>query len=186
MLVTVTSMLFTAMAIVREKEIGTMEQLMVSPVKPIELMVGKLIPFAVLSFIDLIFIAVLGVMLFKIPIRGSILLLFGATCIYLLTTLGTGLFISTISSTQQEAAMSIFLFLPVMNMLSGFAFPISSMPKLFQYFTYLIPLRYYLDIVRGIFLKGVGINILWPQLLILLIIGLSTITLSSLRFHKRI
>ncbi len=186
MLVTVTSMLLSAMAIVREKEIGTMEQLMVSPIKPVELMLGKLIPFAVLSFIDLAFIAALGVLLFKIPIRGSILLLVGSTCIYLLTTLGLGLFISTISSTQQEAAMSIFLFLPVMNMLSGFAFPISSMPKAVQYFTYLIPLRYYLEIVRGIFLKGVGINILWPQLLVLLIIGLSTITLSSLRFHKRI
>ncbi len=186
MLVTVTSMLLSAMAIVREKEIGTMEQLMVSPIKAIELMLGKLIPFAVLSFIDLVFIAVLGVLLFKIPMRGSMLLLFGSTCIYLLTTLGIGLFISTVSSTQQEAAMSVFLFLPVMNMLSGFAFPISSMPKVFQYFTYAIPLRYYLEIVRGIFLKGVGINILWPQLLVLLIIGLITITLSSLRFHKRL
>ena len=186
MLVTVTSLLFTALAIVREKEIGTMEQLLVSPIKPIELILGKLVPFAVLSFIDLIFIAAVGVLWFKIPIRGSIVLLLGSTCVYLLTTLGAGLFISTISSTQQEAAMSIFLFLPVMNLLSGFAFPITSMPKAAQYITYFIPLRYYLEIVRGIFLKGVGLNILWPQILILFVIGLSVISLSSLRFHKRL
>jgi len=186
MLITMTSILLTALAIVREKEIGTMEQLMVSPIKPIELILGKLVPFAVLSFIDLAFIAALGVFWFRIPIRGSILLLFGSTCVYLLTTLGIGLFISTIASTQQEASMSIFLFLPVMNLLSGFAFPITSMPQAVQYFTYLIPLRYYLEIVRGIFLKGVGLNILWPQILILLVIGLSVISLSSLRFHKRL
>lgn len=186
MLVTVTSLLLTALAIVREKEIGTMEQLLVSPVKPIELILGKLAPFAVLSFIDLSFITAVGVLWFKIPIRGSMLLLIGSTCIYLLTTLGAGLFISTISSTQQEAAMSVFLFLPVMNLLSGFAFPITSMPKAAQYVTYIIPLRYYLEIVRGIFLKGVGISVLWPQLAALLIIGLSVITLSSLRFHKRL
>lgn len=186
MLVTLTSMLLTALAIVREKEIGTMEQLIVSPIKPIELILGKLAPFAVLSFIDLIFIAILGVVWFKIPIRGSFLLLFGATCVYLLTTLGIGLFISTISSTQQEASMSIFLFLPVMNLLSGFAFPITSMPKAAQYITYVIPLRYYLEIIRGIFLKGVGLNALWPQITVLLVMGISIISLSSLRFHKRL
>jgi ABC-2 type transport system permease protein len=186
MVVTVTSMLLSAMAIVREKEIGTMEQLMVSPIKPIELILGKLAPFAVISFIDVIFIAGIGVIWFKIPIRGSLFLLFASTCVYLLTTLGVGLFISTISSTQQEAAMSIFLFLPVMNLLSGFAFPITSMPVLAQYFTYIIPLRYYLEIVRGIFLKGVGLKILWPQLAVLFIIGTGVITLSLLRFHKRL
>ncbi|MBM3245771.1 MAG: ABC transporter permease [Candidatus Omnitrophica bacterium] len=186
MLVTVTSLLMTALAIVREKEIGTMEQLLVSPIKPIEFILGKLAPFAALSFIDLIFIALTGILWFHIPMRGSLLLLVGATCIYLLTTLGAGLFISTISSTQQEAAMSVFLFLPVMNLFSGFAFPITSMPKAAQYFTYIIPLRYYLEIVRGIFLKGVGINILWPQLSALLVIGVSVIAMSSLRFHKRL
>jgi ABC-2 type transport system permease protein len=186
MLVTVTSLLLTALAIVREKEIGTMEQLLVSPIKPIELILGKLAPFAVLSFIDLTFIAAVGILWFKIPIRGSIPLLLGSTCIYLLSTLGAGLFISTISSTQQEAAMSVFLFLPVMNLLSGFAFPITSMPKAAQYLTYIIPLRYYLEIVRGIFLKGVGLNVLWPQISALLVIGISVVSLSSLRFHKRL
>ncbi|MCM8796398.1 MAG: ABC transporter permease [Candidatus Omnitrophica bacterium] len=186
MLVTVTSILLSALAIVREKEIGTMEQLLVSPIRPIEFILGKLTPFVVISFIDIIFIAAVGVLWFKIPLRGSMLLLIDSTCIYLLTTLGVGLFISSISSTQQEAAMSVFLFLPVMNLLSGFAFPITSMPKLVQYLTYIIPLRYYLEIVRGIFLKGVGINILWPQILVLLIIGVGVITISSLRFHKRL
>jgi ABC-2 type transport system permease protein len=140
----------------------------------------------VISFIDLAFIACVGVLWFKIPIRGSIPLLLGATCIYLLTTLGAGLFISTISSTQQEASMSMFFFLSPVNLLSGFMFPITSMPKLMQYVTLVNPLRYYLEIVRGIFLKGVGINILWPQILALLIIGTSVITMSSLRFHKRL
>ncbi len=186
MLVTVTSILLTALVIVREKEIGTMEQLLVSPIKPIELILGKLAPFAVISFIDLTFIAGVGVLWFKIPIRGNILLLVGSTCIYLLTTLGVGLFISTICSTQQEAAMSMALFLMPVNLLSGFMFPITSMPTVMQYLTYLNPLRYYLEILRGIFLKGIGIRILWPQILALLIIGTSVITLSSLRFHKRL
>ena len=186
MLVTVTSILLTAMAIVREKEIGTMEQLIVSPIKPIELILGKLAPFAVISFIELAIIACIGVFWFKVPIRGSIPLLLGATCIYLLTTLGAGLFISTISSTQQEAAMSLFLFLFPMNLLSGFVFPISSMPQPVQYVTRIVPLRYYLEILRGIFLKGVGIQILWPQILALLAIGITVISLSSLRFRKRL
>jgi len=186
MLITVTSILLTAMAIVREKEIGTMEQLIVSPIKPIELILGKMAPFAVISFIDLAFIAAVGVLWFKIPIRGSIFLLIVATCIYLLTTLGAGLFISTVSATQQEAAMTMFLFLFPMNLLSGFVFPITSMPRAVQYLTYIIPLRYYLEILRAIFLKGTGIQILWPQILALLAIGTTVITLSSLRFHKRL
>jgi len=186
LIVTLTSILLTAMAIVREKEIGTMEQLIVSPIKPIELILGKMAPFAIISFIDLIFIAGVGVMWFKIPIRGSIPLLFFSTCVYLLTTLGAGLFISTISSTQQEAAMSMFLFLFPMNLLSGFVFPITSMPKVIQCITYIVPMRYFLEIVRGIFLKGVGISILWPQISALLIIGISVLTISSLRFHKQL
>jgi ABC-2 type transport system permease protein len=186
LIVTLTSILLTAMAIVREKEIGTMEQLIVSPIKPIELILGKMAPFAIISFIDLIFIAGVGVLWFKIPIRGSIPLLFGSTFVYLLTTLGAGLFISTISSTQQEAAMSMFLFLFPMNLLSGFVFPITSMPRAIQYITYIIPMRYFLEIVRGIFLKGVGIRILWPQILALLVIGISVLSISSLRFHKKL
>ena len=186
LIVTLTSILLTAMAIVREKEIGTMEQLIVSPIKPIELILGKIAPFAVISFIELAFIAGTGILWFKIPIRGNILLLIGSTAIYLLTTLGFGLLISTVSSTQQEAAMSMFLFLFPLNLLSGFVFPITSMPVFVQYLTYINPLRYYLEILRGIFLKGVGLGILWPQLLFLLVIGSGVITLGSLRFHKRL
>jgi ABC-2 type transport system permease protein len=186
LIVTLTSILLTAVAIVREKEIGTMEQLIVSPVKPVELILGKIAPFALISFVELTFIAGVGVLWFHIPIRGSILLLIGSTCVYLLTTLGVGLFISTVSATQQEASMSLFLFLFPLNLLSGFAFPITSMPKAAQYLTYINPLRYYLEILRGIFLKGAGIRILWPQLLILFIIGSTVITLSSARFRKRL
>ncbi len=186
LIVTLTSILLTAMAIVREKEIGTMEQLIVSPIKPIELILGKLVPFAIISIMDLIFIAGVGVLWFKVPIRGSPLLLFGATIIYLLTTLGIGLFISTISSTQQEASMSMFLFLFPANLLSGFMFPIANMPVIIRYLTLLNPLRYYMEIIRGIFLKGIGIRILWPQISVLLIMGISILTLSSLRFRKRL
>lgn len=186
LIVTMTSILLTAMAIVREKEIGTMEQLIVSPIKPVELILGKISPFAMISFIELTFIAGTGVLWFHIPIRGSILMLIGSTCIYLLTTLGVGLLISTISTTQQEAAMSLFLFLFPVNLLSGFVFPITSMPKTVQYLTFLNPLRYYLEILRGIFLKGIGIRILWPQLSVLLVMGIIIILLSSARFHKNL
>jgi ABC-2 type transport system permease protein len=185
-LITVTSILLTAMAIVREKEIGTMEQLIVSPIKPIELILGKIAPFAIIGFIDMVLVAAVGVLWFKIPIRGSLMLLSVTTVIYLLTTLGTGLFISTISSTQQEAAMTMFLFLFPVNLLSGFMFPITSMPEPIQYLTLLNPLRYYLEILRGIFLKGIGIQILWPQVAALLVIGAAVISLSSLRFQKRL
>jgi ABC-2 type transport system permease protein len=186
LLVTLTSLLLTAMAIVREKEIGTMEQLIVSPIKPIELILGKMTPFAILSFVDLTFITLVGVLWFKIPIRGNILLLVVCTMIYLLTSLGAGLLISTICSTQQEASMSIFLFFFPANLLSGFVFPIQNMPQIIQYVTYINPLRYYLEIIRGIFLKGNGIEFLWPQMLILFLIGIAMITMSSLRFRKRL
>ncbi|MDD5610663.1 MAG: ABC transporter permease [Candidatus Omnitrophica bacterium] len=185
-IVTTTSMLLTAMAIVREKEIGTMEQLIVSPIKPIELILGKMAPFAVISFIDLAFITIVGALWFKVPIRGSFLLLIGSTCIYLMTTLGAGLLISTISATQQEAAMTMFLYIFPMNLLSGFTFPITSMPQVVQYITYIIPLRYYLEILRGVFLKGIGINILWPQILSLLVMGIGILFLSASRFQKKL
>ena len=184
MLVTVMTLLLTSMAVVREKEIGTIEQLIVSPLRSIELILGKLIPFAVIAFIDVAFITVVGVLWFKLPIRGSIVLLFGATFVYLFTSLGVGLFISTISSTQQEAMMSTFLFIFPANLLSGLIFPIANMPKLVQWITLLNPLRYYMVILRGIFLKGTGLAVLWPQILVLLLIGLIIITTSVLRFRK--
>jgi ABC-2 type transport system permease protein len=184
MLVTVMTLLLTSMAVVREKEIGTIEQLIVSPLRSSELILGKLIPFAIIAFIDVAFITLVGVLWFKLPIRGSITLLFGTTFVYLFTSLGVGLFISTISSTQQEAMMSTFLFIFPANLLSGLIFPIANMPRLVQWITLLNPLRYYMVILRGIFLKGTGIEILWPQILALLLIGLIILTTSILRFKK--
>jgi ABC-2 type transport system permease protein len=183
-IVTMMSLLLTAMAIVKEKEIGTMEQLTVSPLKPIELIIGKLLPFGVIALIQITLITILGVLWFHIPLRGSILLLLFSTCIYLFTTLGIGLFISTISSTQQEAMMSVFLFYMPTILLSGFAYPIANMPKVIQWFTFVNPLRYFLVVIRSIFLKGVGIDILWTQLVPLVVMGTLVISLSAARFRK--
>ncbi|MFA5157122.1 MAG: ABC transporter permease [Candidatus Omnitrophota bacterium] len=184
-IVTIMSLLLTAMAIVREKEIGTMEQLIVSPLKPLELIFGKLLPFGVIALIQSTLITSLGIFWFHIPFRGSLFLLFLATCTYLFTTLGAGLFISTIASTQQEAMMSVFLFYMPTFLLSGFAYPIANMPQVIQWFTLINPMRYFLTIIRGIFLKGVGIEVLWPQFIPLLVTGFIVITLSTLRFRKR-
>jgi ABC-2 type transport system permease protein len=179
-------LLLTSMAIVREREIGTMEQLMVTPIKPVEFILGKTIPFALIGFFDMFLVAVAGLSWFNIPIRGSIPLLTLSTAIYLLSVLGIGLFISTISKTQQQALMATFLFFAPAVLLSGFMFPIENMPEIIQYGTYLNPLRYFLIILRGIFLKGNGINILWPQMAALLALGITVITISSLRFKKRL
>jgi ABC-2 type transport system permease protein len=186
MIVTIMSLILTSMAIVREKEIGTMEQLIVSPIKPIELILGKLTPFGIIAIAQVILITSVGVLWFKIPMRGSLVLLFGATLIYLLTSLGIGLLISTISATQQEAMMSVFLFYFPSMLLSGFAYPIANMPHWVRIITYFNPLRYYLTIIRSIFLKGVGMRVLWDEMSILLLIGIFVITVSSLRFHKRL
>ncbi|MDD5432528.1 MAG: ABC transporter permease [Candidatus Omnitrophica bacterium] len=183
-IVTMMSLLLTAMAIVKEKEIGTMEQLIVSPLRPLELIVGKLLPFAAIALVQITLITILGVLWFNIPLRGSIPLLLFSTSIYLFTTLGIGLFISTISSTQQEAMMSVFLFYMPTVLLSGFAYPIANMPKFIQMFTYFNPLRYFMEVIRSIFLKGVGIDILWVQLVPLFFIGISVIIFSALKFRK--
>jgi ABC-2 type transport system permease protein len=183
-IVTMMSLLLSAMAIVKEKEIGTMEQLIVSPLRPIELIIDKLLPFGIIALIQIILITILGVAWFHIPLRGNLLVLLFATCLYLFTTLGIGLFISTISSTQQEAEMSVFLFYMPTILLSGFAYPIANMPKIIQHFTFFNPLRYFLVIVRGIFLKGVGIDILWTQIAPLVIMGMCVITFGTLRFRR--
>jgi ABC-2 type transport system permease protein len=185
-IVTIMSLLLTAMAIVREKEIGTMEQLIVSPIKPIELIIGKIIPFGVIALIQAILITLLGVLWFHIPFRGSLFLLLFSTSIYLFTTLGAGLFISTISATQQEAMMSVFLFYMPVFLLSGFAYPIANMPEPIQWVTVINPMRYFLTIVRGIFLKGVGINVLWRELVPLFMLGLTIILMSTQQFRKKL
>ena len=183
-IVTMMSLLLTAMAIVKEKEIGTMEQLIVSPLKPIELISGKLIPFAIIALTQITLITMMGVFWFHVPLRGNLLLLLFSTCIYLFTTLGIGLFISTVSSTQQEAMMSVFLFFMPTVLLSGFAYPIANMPQVVQWFTFLNPLRYFMVVIRSIFLKGVGLEVLWVQLLPLLVMGIIVISFSVLRFRK--
>jgi len=184
-LIMLVTLLLTCMAIVREREIGTMEQLIVSPIRPFELILGKTIPFAIIGYIDVLIVTLVGVFWFEVPIRGSILLLLAATTIYLLSSLGIGLFISTISHTQQQAMMTMFFFFVPAILLSGFVFPIANMPPIVQYLTYANPLRYFLVIIRGIFLKGSGFDILWPQMLALAVLGGIVFTFSSLRFRKR-
>jgi len=185
-MITVITLMLTAMAIVREKEIGTMEQLMVTPIRPIELMLGKTLPFALVGLVDTALVVTGALLLFHVPFRGSALFLFSAACLFLMTSLGAGLFISTISRTQQQAMMTTFLFFQPFFLLSGFAFPIRNMPEPIQYLTYLNPVRYFIEIVRGLFLKGSGPSVLWPQMVSLAVFGVVILTLSSMRFRKRL
>jgi ABC-2 type transport system permease protein len=178
--------ILTAQAIVREKEIGTLEQIMVTPIRPWELMVGKTLPFALIGFLDVVMIALIGVFWFEVPLRGNPLVLLCGAALFLLSSVATGLFISTISSTQQQAQISTFFFAMPAFILSGFAFPIDNMPGWVQPLTYAIPLRYFLVIIRGVFLKGIGLEILWPQMVALAGLGGAMILLSSLRFRKRL
>lgn len=180
------TLMLTALAIVREKEIGTMEQLMVTPIRPIELMLGKMLPFAVVGLLDVALVTGAALLVFRIPFQGSPLVLLVSAMLYLLTTLGAGLFISTISRTQQQALMATTFFSLPAFMLSGFAFPIHNMPEVVQWVTVLNPLRYFMEIVRGIFLKGTGVAVLWPQMLALLVYGVAVMYLSAARFHKRL
>ena len=183
-LVTIITLLLPSMAVVREKEIGTMEQILVTPITPLEFILGKTIPFALISFADVILVTSIGVLWFGVPVRGNPPLLLFCTALYLMTTLGVGLVISTFSNTQQQAMMGTFFFYMPAMLLSGFMFPIANMPTVVQWLTYLNPMRYFLVIIRGIFLKGVGVAILWPQMLALLIIGVITLGLASRRFRK--
>lgn len=176
----------SAMAIVREKEVGTLEQLNVTPLARWQLIVGKLLPYGLIGVIDVVLVLVVALWWFEVPMRGSIALLFAMSLVYLLCTLGLGLFISTVSNTQQQAMLTTtFFFLMPMIYLSGFVFPIENMPAWIQPATYLIPLRYFLVIVRGIFLKGLGLDVLWPQAAALLAWGLIVLGLATLRSSKR-
>ena len=177
-------LLLTSLAVVREREIGTLEQLLVSPLEPGELILGKSLPFALIGLVDLGLVTMVALFWFRVPFRGSLLLLLAASILFILSALGLGLLISTISNTQQEAFMSAFLvFLPSM-LLSGFMFPVSSMPEVFQAVTLLNPLRHYLEIVRAIFLKGAGLDALWHQFLALLVMGTSLLWLAARRFRS--
>jgi ABC-2 type transport system permease protein len=175
-----------SMAIVRERELGTLDQLNVTPLSRWELVLGKLLPYGLVGFVDVLLVLAVAVLWFAVPLRGSVALLLGASMIYLLCTLGLGLFISTTASTQQQAMMTaIFFFMVPMIYLSGFIFPIENMPQPIQWITYAIPLRYFLIIVRGIFLKGVGLDVLWPQLAALAGWGAVVLALAVARSRKR-
>ena len=176
----------SSMAIVREREVGTLEQLNVTPIARWELIAGKLLPYGLIGMIDVLLVVAVAVLWFEVPLRGSFLLLMAMCLVYLLTTLGLGLFVSTVSATQQQAMMTAsFFFLIPMVFLSGFVFPIENMPAWIQPVTYLIPLRYFLVILRGIFLKGIGLETLWPQALALLAWGIGILTLAVLRSSKQ-
>jgi len=176
----------TAFAVVREREIGTLEQIMVTPIRPVEFILGKTLPFFLIGLFDVSLIATVGTLWFRVPFRGGIMVLFAGAILFLLSMLGVGLLISTVSSTQQQAMVTAFFFIMPAITFSGFGFPISTMPQWLQYVTYLSPLRYFLVVLRGTYLKGVGLTILWPQMVAMLILGTGLLTLAVLRFHKAV
>ncbi|MBI3568837.1 MAG: ABC transporter permease [Gemmatimonadetes bacterium] len=178
------SLILTGLAVVREREIGTLEQLMVSPLKPIELMLGKTLPAALVAVIDLIIVAAVALLWFRVPFEGSFLLLAVGSVLFILTSLGIGLLISTVSNTQQEAFMTMFLFILPAMMLSGMMFPVENMPHLIQYLCRLNPIYQYLIVVRGVFLRGAGWGTLAPQLLVLAAMGVTVIAFATARFRK--
>ena len=183
----ITTLSLMSMAIVREREIGTLEQLIVTPIKKYQLLIGKLIPFTLIGFVVLVIVMVIMTQWFGIVVRGNRLFLLFTALLFVLSNLGLGLFVSTVSKTQQQAMMaSVFALMMPMIYLSGFAFPIENMPEIVQYITYLIPLRYFITILRGIVLKGIGFSSLWVETLILFGMGAVLLILSSLRFNKKI
>jgi ABC-2 type transport system permease protein len=178
--------MLTALSIVREKELGTVEQLIVTPIQPLELIVGKIVPYALIAIFDAVEILVLGSWWFNVPINGSVSLLISLSCVFLLSSLGIGVLISSVARTQQEAMfLSFFSMFPAI-FLSGFMFPLASMPGILQALSYAVPLRYFLIIVRGIVLKGNGLDILWPQALALAVFGVAIVGLAASRFRKRL
>lgn len=178
--------LLTSSAIVRERERGTIEQLIVTPIRPAELIIGKILPYAFIALLIMAEVLLIGTFWFGVPIQGSVLLLLAISCLFLLTTLGIGLLISTIANTQQEAFLLTFLTLLPSIFLSGFIYPIAAMPRVLQLFSGIIPLTYFLTVVRGIIIKGVGVSMLVPQIVALTIFGSILIVLASMRFHKRL
>jgi ABC-2 type transport system permease protein len=187
MVLLLVTMILPSMAVVREKEIGTLEQLIVTPLQPWQLILGKLAPFVVIGLVDMLLVTTVARLLFGVPLRGSLILLTGLTLLFLLSTMGCGLLVSTLVGTQQQAMMfSAFVLMVPMIYLSGLIFPIGNMPLVFQQVSVIIPVRYYAVILRGIFLKGSGLDVLWPQAAALLAIGTTVIVLAALRFRKRL
>jgi ABC-2 type transport system permease protein len=180
------TMLLTAMAIVREREQGTIEQLIVTPIRPIELIVGKVTPYVALAFFNVLEVLAIGVFWFGVPVRGSLSLLLLLSGLFLMTSLGIGIFFSSVANTQQEAMLLVFLTMLPSIFLAGFFFPIEAMPRVLQWLSYAVPLRYMLVIVRGILLKGVGVRILYQEVMALAIFGVVIMLLAATRFRKRL
>jgi len=180
------TLMLTAMGIVREKEIGTMEQIMVTPIRPLELIIGKTLPFAFVGLFDVLAMTALAHLVFGVTLQGSLWVLLLGASLFLLTTLGMGIYISTLSHTQQQAMMLTFFVFILLFLLSGFAFPVDSMPRPVQYLTLFNPVRYFMEIARGLFLKGIGLRVLWPQLSVLAAIGGAIFVAGALRFQKRL
>lgn len=186
MVVMLVSIMLTALSVVREKELGTLEQLLVTPIRPVELILGKTIPFVLISLVDVALVTLLAIFWFEVPFRGSPPVLLLGTFLFLFSSVGLGLFISTVCTTQQQAMMvSTFFFMPAI-LLSGLVFPIANMPEAIQYITYFNPLRYFIIVIQDIFLKGVGLAILWPQMAAMGGLGATLLGLSVLRFQKRL
>lgn len=187
MILLIMTMMLTAMALVRESEMGTMEQLLVTPIKPGQLIAGKLMTYALVGFVEVLSAVPVVLFVFEVPLRGHLSTLIVLTVPFMLCTLGLGLLISTLARTQQQAMMmTAFLFIMPQVFLSGFAFPIQNMPEVFQLLTYVIPLRYYVIILRGVFLKGVGFAVLWPQVLALVALGSVILAFARLRFRRQL
>jgi ABC-2 type transport system permease protein len=186
MILFLVTMLLTSLSIVKEREIGTMEQLVVTPIRGRELVVGKTLPYVIIGYLDMLLVLLVAVLWFRVPVQGSIPLLFALAGVFIVASLGLGLFISTVSHTQQQAMMVTFFFMLPSILLSGFIFPIENMPEGIRWLTYVIPLRYFLVVVRGIFLKGNGLEILWPQVAVLMAMGVLILGASSLRLRKRL
>jgi ABC-2 type transport system permease protein len=186
MVVMLVSIMLTSLSVVREREMGTMEQLLVTPIRPVEFILGKTIPFVLISLADVVLVTLITLFWFEVPFRGSFWVLLLGTLLFLLSTVGVGLLMSTMCSTQQQAMMvSSFFFVPFI-MLSGLVFPIPNMPVGVQYLTYLNPLRYFIIIIQDVFLKGVGLAVLWPQMAGLALLGTALLGLSVLRFRQRL
>lgn len=187
LLLSIITLLLTSLAIVKEKEIGTMEQLIVTPLKPYHIIAGKLVPFVILGFAAVVIVLTSMRFIFDIPVKGSLTFLFASSFLYILSTLGLGLLVSTNSKTQQQAMMiAIFAVMMPMVFLSGFAFPVENMPEIIQYISYVVPLKYFINIIRGVILKGLGFTELWFDAFILLIMGVLILLLSAARFQKRL
>lgn len=187
LLITLVTTILTSLAIVKEREIGTLEQLIVTPLKPYQIIIGKFVPFTLLSFFSASLVLTVMRYWFRIPIKGDVVFLYFSALLYMLSTLGLSLFISTISRTQAQAMITAgFGIMMPMIFFSGFAFPIENMPKIIQYITYLVPLKYFIIILRGVILKGIGITELWREAGALLLFGVVIVFLSSLRFKKNL